>query len=116
MPPTPFLIGVDLGTTYTAAAVWRDGRNDVVNLGNRAQAIPSVVLLRDDGTVLVGEAGTGKTTLIRATLDALPWIGRRCGRDALARALEVDEWPHEEGARVDIVDPWLDLHEIGISC
>jgi molecular chaperone DnaK (HSP70) len=51
-----YFLGIDIGTTYTAAAVWRDGRNDVVNLGNRAQAIPSVVLLRDDGTVLVGEA------------------------------------------------------------
>jgi molecular chaperone DnaK len=51
-----YFLGIDIGTTYTAAAVWRDGRNDVANLGNRAQSIPSVVLLRDDGTVLVGEA------------------------------------------------------------
>jgi molecular chaperone DnaK len=51
-----YFLGIDIGTTYTAAAVWRDGRSDVANLGNRAQSIPSVVLLRDDGTVLVGEA------------------------------------------------------------
>ena len=51
-----YYLGVDIGTTYTAAAVWRDGRGDVANLGNRAPSIPSVVLLRDDGTVLVGEA------------------------------------------------------------
>ncbi|HET6953291.1 MAG TPA: Hsp70 family protein [Acidimicrobiales bacterium] len=51
-----YFLGVDIGTTYTAAAVWRDGRNDVANLGNRSQSIPSVVLLRDDGTMLVGEA------------------------------------------------------------
>jgi molecular chaperone DnaK len=51
-----YFLGIDVGTTWTAAAVWRDGRNDMVGLGNRAQAIPTVVLLRDDETVLVGEA------------------------------------------------------------
>jgi actin-like ATPase involved in cell morphogenesis len=50
-----YFLGIDVGTTWTAAAVWRDGRNDMVGLGNRAQAIPTVVLLRDDETVLVGE-------------------------------------------------------------
>jgi len=51
-----YFVGIDIGTTYTAAAVWRDGRYDVVGLGNRAATIPSVILLRDDETVLTGEA------------------------------------------------------------
>jgi molecular chaperone DnaK len=51
-----YYLGVDLGTTFTAAAVWRDGRVDITNLGNRAATVPSVVLLRDDGSTLVGEA------------------------------------------------------------
>jgi molecular chaperone DnaK len=51
-----YFLGIDIGTTYTAAAVWRDGRYDVASLGNRAATIPSVVLLRDDETVLTGEA------------------------------------------------------------
>jgi actin-like ATPase involved in cell morphogenesis len=51
-----YYLGIDIGTTYTAAAVWRDGRYDVASLGNRAATIPSVVLLRDDETVLTGEA------------------------------------------------------------
>jgi molecular chaperone DnaK len=51
-----YFLGIDIGTTYTAAAVWRDGRYDVAGLGNRAATIPSVVLLRDDKTVLTGEA------------------------------------------------------------
>jgi molecular chaperone DnaK (HSP70) len=50
-----YFLGVDIGTTYTAAAVWRDARGEVANLGNRSAAIPSVVVLRDDGTTLVGE-------------------------------------------------------------
>ena len=51
-------VGVDLGTTFTAAAVWRGTRAEIVELGNRAAVIPSVVLLADDGTVLTGEAAT----------------------------------------------------------
>ena len=49
-------LGVDLGTTYTAAAVERDGRVQMVTLGNRTVSIPSVVFVTADGTVLVGEA------------------------------------------------------------
>ncbi|MGH9235799.1 MAG: Hsp70 family protein, partial [Acidimicrobiales bacterium] len=51
-----YYLGIDIGTTYTAAAVWRDGRCDIASLGNRAPTIPSVVLLRDDQAVLTGEA------------------------------------------------------------
>jgi actin-like ATPase involved in cell morphogenesis len=51
-----YYLGVDIGTTYTAAAVWRDGRVEIASLGNRAPVIPSVVFLRDDATMLIGEA------------------------------------------------------------
>src|SRR4051794_16230977 len=51
-----YLLGVDLGTTYTAAAVHRDGRAEIVSLANRTPTIPSVVFIRDDGAVLVGDA------------------------------------------------------------
>ncbi|MEM9039944.1 MAG: Hsp70 family protein, partial [Actinomycetota bacterium] len=51
-----YVLGVDLGTTFTAAAVQRDGTTQIASLGSRGAAIPSVVLLRDDETVLTGEA------------------------------------------------------------
>src|SRR5581483_10448133 len=51
-----YQVGVDLGTTYTAAALHRDGRVEIVTLGDRAASIPSVVLLREDSTILTGEA------------------------------------------------------------
>ncbi|GIW20002.1 MAG: hypothetical protein KatS3mg065_0298 [Chloroflexota bacterium] len=51
-----YALGVDLGTTYSAAAVAEAGRVEVFGLGTVAPAIPSVVVLRDDGEVLVGEA------------------------------------------------------------
>ena len=52
-----YRVGVDLGTTYASAAVVRgDGRPEVVALGNRGTVIPSIVLVADDGQLLVGEA------------------------------------------------------------
>lgn len=51
-----YALGVDLGTTYSAAAVAESGRVEIFGLGTVAPAIPSVVVLREDGEVLVGEA------------------------------------------------------------
>jgi actin-like ATPase involved in cell morphogenesis len=57
--------GIDLGTTFTAAAVSRgsDDRAEIVSLGGRSASIPSVVLLRDDGTMLVGDAAERRAVL-----------------------------------------------------
>jgi actin-like ATPase involved in cell morphogenesis len=49
-------LGIDIGTTYSAAAVWRDGQLTVANLGERAPVIPSLLFLAEDGELLVGEA------------------------------------------------------------
>ena len=51
-----YAVGVDIGTTYSAAGVWRAGRAETVALGDRAHTVPSVLFLRDDGVMLVGEA------------------------------------------------------------
>lgn len=53
-----YVLGIDLGTTYTAAATWQEGRAEIAPLGTRAAVIPSVVLLRDDETFLVGETAS----------------------------------------------------------
>ncbi|MCM4085019.1 Hsp70 family protein [Paractinoplanes hotanensis] len=50
-------LGIDLGTTQTAAAVRDDaGRVEVVRLGGRRAEIPSLVFVKDDGGLLLGEA------------------------------------------------------------
>ena len=51
-----YFLGVDLGTTYTAAAIARDGRVAITELGNRTPTVPSVVFLTDDEAILTGEA------------------------------------------------------------
>jgi actin-like ATPase involved in cell morphogenesis len=51
-----YVLGIDLGTTFTAAAVWRDGRAEICSLGGRSAVIPSVLMVREDDSLLVGEA------------------------------------------------------------
>jgi molecular chaperone DnaK len=51
-----YRLGVDLGTTYTAAAIRSGGRTTMLALGNRALQVPSVLFVKPDGEVLVGEA------------------------------------------------------------
>lgn len=51
-----YALGVDLGTTYSSAAVVRNGRDEIVSLGARGDVLPTVVAVRHDGSVLVGES------------------------------------------------------------
>ena len=51
-----YFVGVDLGTTYTAAAVSRADQVEVVSLGNQSTAVASVLWVGDQGDVLVGDA------------------------------------------------------------
>lgn len=52
----PYDLGVDLGTTSTAASLVRDGHLSVCRLGSTSYVVPSVVSIREDGTILTGEA------------------------------------------------------------
>ncbi|MCB0997294.1 MAG: Hsp70 family protein [Acidimicrobiales bacterium] len=51
-----YLLGVDLGTTYTAAATRRGDVVQMASLGDRAAVVPSVLWFGPDGEMLVGEA------------------------------------------------------------
>ena len=51
-----YSLGIDLGTTYSAAATKRADRLEILQLGQRGATIPSVVVLRADGEVLTGDA------------------------------------------------------------
>ena len=55
-------LGVDLGTTFTAAAVMNGAGPTMLGLGNRALQIPSVLYFHPDGSVLVGEAAELRST------------------------------------------------------
>jgi YVTN family beta-propeller protein len=47
-------LGIDLGTTFVAAAVARPGQVEMVTLGDSSVVIPAAVYLRDDGELVAG--------------------------------------------------------------
>ena len=56
-----YQLGIDVGTTYTAAAVCRSSERrwvepEVVTLGTRSATVASVLFVAPDGSVVVGEA------------------------------------------------------------
>ncbi len=51
-----YRLGVDLGTTFSAAAVVTDARATSVGLGNQSHVIPSVVGLDEQNGIIVGES------------------------------------------------------------
>ena len=56
------IIGIDLGTTYSAAALVRDGMPHILPHGDE-RIMPSVVGLTPQGTLLVGAAARNQYVL-----------------------------------------------------
>ena len=54
------IIGIDLGTTNSLVAVWRDGKANIIPNALGKNLTPSCVGMDDDGTVLIGEAARAR--------------------------------------------------------
>jgi molecular chaperone DnaK len=112
----PYVLGIDVGTSRTAAAVSRQagstwGDADIAQLGERAADIPTVVYFATDGTVLVGDAADRQATadpanaargFARRIGDEVPLMvgGEICAAETLAAVLikwVVDEVSTAEG-------------------
>lgn len=50
------IVGIDLGTTHSLAAIWRDGNSQLVPNSLGEVLTPSVVGIDTDGSILVGQA------------------------------------------------------------
>ncbi len=52
-----YRLGVDVGTSFTAAAIWRpeEDKTEAVALSSRMPSVPSVLFVGADGSMLVGE-------------------------------------------------------------
>jgi molecular chaperone DnaK len=76
-----YWLGIDLGTTYTAAALCRPAVDElathVVPLGSRSPAVPSVLFLAGDGSLMVGEGAESRalTDPDRVVREFKPRIG-----------------------------------------
>jgi YVTN family beta-propeller protein len=49
-------LGVDLGTTFVAAAIANESRVEMFTLGDRTVVTPAIVYLREDGALVSGDA------------------------------------------------------------
>ncbi len=54
------IIGIDLGTTNSLVAVWRDGKANIIPNALGQHLTPSCVGMDDDGSVLIGEAARAR--------------------------------------------------------
>ena len=66
------VIGIDLGTTNSLAAVWQQDRSRLIPNALGDVLTPSAVSIDEDGTVLVGEAARQRTGPIRWQAAPLP--------------------------------------------
>jgi molecular chaperone HscC len=87
------IVGIDLGTTYSLAGLFRDGAPRLVENALGARLTPSVVGLDDDGGVLVGQAA--KERLITHPHLTAAAFKRFMGTDRVARLGTRDFRPEE---------------------
>ncbi len=93
---TDVIVGIDLGTTNSEIAVYRDGRPQMLSDERDRVVLPSVVGLSETGELLVGEEARNQFMLYPER--TIRSIKRRMGIDARIRLGERDYTPQEISA------------------
>ena len=107
-----YWLGIDLGTTYTAAALCRPAVDElethVLPLGSRSPAVPSVLFLPGDGSLVVGEGAERRalTDPDRVVREFKPRIG-----DEIPLLVGGVPWPAHELAAVLVHWVWQRVTE-----
>ena len=60
---SPQVMGIDLGTTNSLAATWKDGRPVVIKPDGGSGSIPSVIHISEEGAVIVGRKARDQATV-----------------------------------------------------
>jgi Fe-S protein assembly chaperone HscA len=85
-------LGIDLGTTHSLAAIWKDGRPQVLRVEGESALVPSVVHFPREGAPVVGQAA--REQAIAAPRDTLFSIKRFMGRGLKDVAQELATLPY----------------------
>jgi molecular chaperone DnaK len=93
---TDEILGIDLGTTNSEIAIYRDGRPEVLSDDQGRIILPSVVGLTETGELLVGEEARNQFLLYPER--TVRSIKRRMGSDAKVRLGEREYTPQEISA------------------
>lgn len=97
-PLTSIALGIDLGTTYTVAAVLEGGRPRIIPNLDGQRLTPSVVAVGESGSILVGQPAKDRASISPG--DAVFSIKRRMGSDYRARLGERDVTPEEASSLI----------------
>lgn len=92
------LVGIDLGTTNSAVAIWRDGKAELVPNALGDLLTPSAVSLSDDGSLIVGRAARERQTTHPDRTATL--FKRLMGTAEMVRMGKKDYTPQELSAMV----------------
>ena len=95
---TDEIVGIDLGTTNSEIAIWRNGRPEVLADEQGRMILPSVVGLSETGELLVGEAARNQFMLFPER--TIRSVKRRMGSDARVRLGEREYSPQEISAMI----------------
>src|SRR5271169_1814405 len=95
---TDEILGIDLGTTNSEVAIYRNGRPEVLADEREQRILPSVVALSETGELLVGEEARNQFLLYPER--TVRSIKRRMGSDDKVRLGERDYTPQEISAMI----------------
>jgi len=85
--PAP-VMGIDLGTTYSAVGVWKNGRVEIIANDQGNRITPSYVAWTTEGELVVGEAAKNQAT-INPTQTVFD-VKRLIGRDFSDKTVQAD--------------------------
>src|SRR3954469_20210307 len=92
------IVGIDLGTTNSEIAVWRDGHPVVLADDSGRTILPSVVGVTETGDLLVGEEARNQALLHPER--TVRSVKRRMGKDETVRLGDRDYAPQEISAMI----------------
>jgi molecular chaperone DnaK len=117
-PRTDRIVGIDLGTTYTCAAIVEDGKPRVIPSRRGTNTIPSVVLIHPEGKTIVGEPALRKQAMFpnHTLVGVKRLLGRPFHSPQVQRVRERYAYAIIEGddggAAVGVADYRISLEEI----
>ncbi|MEI6135243.1 MAG: Hsp70 family protein [Desulfomonile sp.] len=82
---SPYVLGIDLGTSTSSVAIYHKRMPEVIKIGGQ-KCIPSVVNVREDGTILVGEQA--KRKMLVDPSNTVASIKREMGNSSFVKEFE----------------------------
>jgi len=112
-PEDSVVIGIDLGTTFSCCAVWRNGAVEILEDESGSKTTPSFVAFTEDGGRLVGDAAKAQAARnAQNTLyDIKRILGQKMGEPQVRE--EVKRFPFEVVADPSTDDPRIVVKALG---